>query len=154
MSGNESVNAITGVRRWIVFNLVGLTGAAVQLAVLGALSVSGMEYRMATVLAVEAAVANNFAWHRRWTWADGGAFPPHDVVRRFVTFNLSVGLISIAQNVLLMIVLVERFHMNVLIANASVISLGSLINFLVSHHWVFRERQAARPVTRNRRYQT
>lgn len=141
------MTAVGPVRRWCIFNLVGLIGAGVQLSVLAVLLMLGMGYRTATALAVEAAVVNNFVWHRRWTWRDGRLLTPGDTLRSFLRFNLSVGLVSIAQNVGLMMVLVDRLQVPVLAANAMVIGLCSLVNFLVSHHWVFR------PLTRIRRYQ-
>ncbi len=142
------------VRRWFIFNLVGLIGAGVQLSVLAILLMLGTEYRIATALAVEAAVVNNFVWHRRWTWRDGRNLTQSEVIGRFARFNLSVGLISIAQNVGLTVVLVERVQIPVLAANACVIGLCSLVNFLVSHHWVFREPgETTRPLTQVRRYQ-
>jgi len=57
--------------RWCKFNLVGAAGIFVQFGVLFLLK-SGLHfnYLAATVLAVEAAVAHNFFWHERFTWAD------------------------------------------------------------------------------------
>jgi putative flippase GtrA len=57
--------------RWCKFNLVGAVGILVQFGVLFLLK-SGLHfnYLAATALAVEVAVAHNFFWHERFTWAD------------------------------------------------------------------------------------
>jgi putative flippase GtrA len=58
---------------------------------------------------------------------------------RFVRFNLTTGLISIAGNLGMMRVMVGRGHMNYLFANAVAIAVCSLVNFVVSDGWVFGE---------------
>jgi putative flippase GtrA len=58
---------------------------------------------------------------------------------RFVRFNLTAGLVSIAGNLGMMRVMVGRVHMNYLFANAVAIAFCSLVNFVVSDGWVFGE---------------
>lgn len=48
--------------RWATFNLVGTSGVSIQLLILTALINSGFHYLIATALAVQVAVLNNFAW--------------------------------------------------------------------------------------------
>ena len=120
--------------RWLKFNAVGGIGIAVQLAALAGLKgFLHVNYLIATALAVETAVVHNFLWHERFTWADreGAGFT------RFMKFNLTTGLFSIAGNLLLMKLLVGFGHMNYLAANGVAIALCSLANFLVSEEWVF-----------------
>ena len=58
-------------RRWLKFNSVGAIGIGVQLSVLTLLAGHlGLNYLLATALAVETAVLHNFVWHEKWTWAD------------------------------------------------------------------------------------
>ena len=127
----------TGVR-WLKFNAVGGIGIGVQLAVLTVLK-SGLQldYLLATGLAVEAAVVHNFLWHERFTWSDRVA---DSSLVRFVKFNLTTGLFSIAGNLVLMRVLVGWGKMNFLVANMVTIAACSLVNFLVSDRVVFAER--------------
>jgi putative flippase GtrA len=119
---------------WIKFNLVGGMGIAVQLLMLAMLK-SGLHlhYLIATTLAVETAVVHNFLWHERFTWADraGAGFT------RFLKFNLTTGLFSIAGNLVLMKLLVGLGHMNYLVANGITITACSVVNFLVSDSFVF-----------------
>ncbi len=120
--------------RWLKFNLVGGMGIAVQLLMLVVLKTGlHLNYLIATALAVETAVVHNFLWHERFTWADraGAGFA------RFLKFNLSTGLFSIAGNLALMKLLAGLGHMNYLLANAITITACSVINFLVSDGFVF-----------------
>ena len=92
-----------------------------------------LNYLIATALAVETAVVHNFLWHERFTWADraGAGFA------RFLKFNLTTGLFSIAGNLALMKLLAGLGHMNYLLANGLTIAACSVINFLVSDGFVF-----------------
>jgi len=118
--------------RWIKFNLVGAMGIVVQVLVLVVLKTGlHLHYLVATALAVEAAVVHNFLWHERFTWVDrtGAA--------RFIKFNLTTGLFSIAGNLVLMKLLVGLGHMNYLLTNGIAITGCSVVNFLVSDGFVF-----------------
>jgi len=122
--------------RWLKFNLVGGIGVGVQLLVLGTLRTGfQVDYLVATALAVEAAVVNNFFWHERFTWADRTA---KSRLMRFIKFNLTTGLVSILGNVALMKMFAGIFHMQYLVANLTTIAACSLVNFAVSDRFVFR----------------
>jgi dolichol-phosphate mannosyltransferase len=122
--------------------MVGLTGVPVQFAILGVLTSLGMHYIAATVLAVESAVLNNFFWHERWTWPDGAGTKSGSTMSRLGAFNLTVGVISILENVGFMTVLVEALDIPYLVANGISILACSLINFVVSDRFVFRRVEA------------
>ena len=80
---------LTLLQRWIKFHTVGLMGMCVQLTMLPLLkSGFGLDYLPATVLAVEAAVLHNFAWHEKFTWKDRASLHYNDVVKRLLRFNL------------------------------------------------------------------
>jgi putative flippase GtrA len=127
--------------RWFKFNLVGGIGIVVQLLILIVLKTGlGLNYLVATALAVEGAVVHNFLWHERFTWPDRrsrdmgeGRWP------RFLKFNLTIGVLSIAGNLLLMKMLAGPGHMNYLLANGITIAACSVLNFLVSDTYVFAE---------------
>ena len=58
---------------------------------------------------------------------------------RFLKFNLTTGVLSIAGNLLLMKMLAGLGHMNYLVANGITITACSVLNFLVSDTYVFAE---------------
>jgi putative flippase GtrA len=121
--------------RWLKFNAVGAIGICVQLGILALLQTGfRVNYLIATVLAVEAAVLHNFFWHERFTWKDRAS---HETVRRLLRFNLSNGAISIVGNLVLMKLLVDAAGLHYLIANLISITVCSLANFAASDRWVF-----------------
>jgi putative flippase GtrA len=126
------------LRRAVRFYAVGGVGIGVQLAALALLkSAAGIHYLVATALAVEIALLNNFAWHERWTWRDrtrsaGG------VGRRLLRFHISNGLLSIGGNLVFMRLLVGAWGVPYLAANVASIAACAVLNFLASEWFVFR----------------
>jgi putative flippase GtrA len=124
--------------RWLQFNAVGGIGIVVQLAALTALKgFLGVQYLLATGIAVEIAILHNFLWHERWTWRDRPA-GLRESLRRLLRFNLTTGGLSLVSNLVLMRLLVGGFGLHYLIANLVAIAATSIANFLVSEFFVFR----------------
>ena len=128
------------LRRWATFNVVGIMGVGVQITTLVMLrDWSQMDYLPATALAVQAAVLHNFVWHERWTWVDRTASHDSSKLARLLRFNLTIGALSIGENLLFMELLVGRFEIHYLSANLIAIASCSVLNFVASDRLVFRE---------------
>ncbi len=124
--------------RWARFNAVGLMGVLVQITVLMFVrSVWNLHYLPATALAVEMAVLHNFWWHERWTWSDRTATAETSVLGRLLRFNMTVGTVSIVQNLFLMEFLVAGLNFHYLPANLMAIASCSTLNYFSSHWLVF-----------------
>jgi putative flippase GtrA len=129
------------LRRWMTFNGVGLVGAAVQLSVLALLTHQfGLSAAWATPLAVEAAILHNFAWHSRVTWR--GHVAGSETVRRLLQFHALNGLVSLAGNAAITVVLTTR-GLNVLAANVVAILACATVNFVLGDRIIFRKAAAA-----------
>lgn len=132
------------VLRWVKFNLVGAVGIGVQLASLALLTaVFRVDYMLATGLAVEITVLHNFWLHERFTWGGVGSSRRSVVFIRLLRFNVTTGAISIGGNLAVMRILVGGFHMPTFIANLMSIAGCSVLNFLVTDRWVFRDAGSA-----------
>jgi len=123
------------VKRWLKFNAVGIVGALVQLISLWLLTRAGVQYVIATVLAVEVAVLHNFAWHEVWTWR---GIPAHGRWQRLFRFHVANGLVSIASNAVFTWILKQGFGLPLLIANFGAICVTALLNFVLAAVWVFQ----------------
>lgn len=100
------------------------------------LRVSGLHYLLATALAVESSVLNNFVWHRRWTWADR---PGSRAAMVFLKFNATNGALSLIGNLVLMSLLVSGLSLNPHAANLITIAICSIVNFTLADRVVFPE---------------
>lgn len=122
--------------RWCKFNLVGLVGMVVQLALLAVFNrLAAGHYLLATVAAIEITLLHNFAWHVRYTWRDRSN--ESALADRLLRFHLSNGLVSLIGNVALMRLLVGHAHLPVLAANLIAIICCSVVNFVLSDFWAF-----------------
>ena len=115
--------------RFARFNVVGAIGFVLQVALLTLLVRAGVPVVAATLVAVEAAVLHNFAWHERWTWGRRGALG---------RFHLTNGAISLAGNIVVTPLLISE-GVPLLAANLSAVIACALINFLAAQLVVFRE---------------
>lgn len=114
--------------RFVRFNGVGAIGFAVQLGVLAVLLHAAVPYQLATALAVEASILNNFVWHERWTWRDRPASGRARLMR-FGRFHLLNGLVSLGGNVLIVSALVGEGSVNPIAANAIAVLTCGAINY-------------------------
>lgn len=122
-------------RRFARFSIVGAGGIMVQtLALAALLRFSDIHYMLATAVAVELSVLNNFVWHRRWTWADRRA---SRAALALLRFNATTGAMSLAGNLILMFLLVGGLRLDPRAANLIAIGLCSLVNFALSDRFVF-----------------
>jgi putative flippase GtrA len=136
MNGHVRKNVMAG--RWIIFNIVGAMGALVQLSLLSfLLKFLRLDYFTATGLAVEAAIIHNFLWHERWTWAKRVKNRKTTSLRRLLSFNLTTGVLSIMQNLILMRIFMDKLKLNCLYANLLAIVSCSLFNFFIVDQVVF-----------------
>jgi putative flippase GtrA len=123
------------LHRFMKFSLVGAGGVIVQIVTLGLLlRAAGVHYLLATALAVEASVLNNFFWHRRWTWADR---PGARAALVLLRFNATNGAMSVIGNLAFMFLMVSGLKLNPLIANLITILICSLVNFALADRVVF-----------------
>ena len=135
--GNQRPSTVGTGRRFARFNVVGAIGIVVQLGTLQLLRRADVDYLVATVLAVEAAVVHNFIWHERYTWRDRSDALPSEVWPRLVRFHLTNGAVSLVGNALAMRWLVGEMHLPVMPANLIAITACWLANFLLSDRIVF-----------------
>jgi len=134
-------------RHWLRFNAVGALGIVVQLLVLaGLIDGLGLNYLWATLIAVEAAILHNFAWHECWTWADRTRQRPGDLLVRLVRFNVVTGLTSIMGNMVMMRLFVGTLRLHYLAANLLSIALCYVLNFAASEWFVFRTHRTENPM--------
>jgi len=121
-------------RRFVVFNVVGALGVVVQLASFALLTGAGhVHYMTATSIAVAAAVAHNFVWHRWWTWGDRRTQMRVALLR----FTLTNGLVSLGGNLGVMATLVSGADVPPVPANVVAIALCGLLNFWLGETFVF-----------------
>lgn len=128
--------------RFVRFCLVGLSGVAVDMALLYLLSDSktlGWGLTSSKILAAEAAIVNNFLWNDAWTFADCVVHQrlASQKLHRFLKFN-AICFIGLVLNVILLNVQVRLFGMNRYTANGTSILAAAAWNYLINKHLSWR----------------
>lgn len=129
-------------QKFLKYNVVGVLGVALRLAVLALLhEVGGLGYLGATALAVEAAMLHNFCWHRHWTWRERCAgITWRQTALRLLHFQASNGAVAMAANLLAMRVLVGELGLHYLPASLVANAAGGIVNFTIAECLIFRSR--------------
>ncbi len=129
--------------------MAGGLGFVVQLALVVLLTSVGLQYLVATAIAVEAAIITNFFWHHSWTWADrvagaAGATGATGAtgIEQFMRFNALTAVTSIVGSVMVAAVLVESFTLSPIVANVISVAALSVVNFIGADTLVFRSAAA------------
>ena len=133
------VRVRAGLRRranWVQlvrFSVVGASGYAVNLAVFSLLvTTGGLHYRAAATVAFLVAVANNFAWNRRWTFAGADGHAGFQAAR-----FLAVSVAGFAVSLAVLSGLVDLVGVPKVAAQAVAIATATPLGFLGNKLWSF-----------------
>jgi putative flippase GtrA len=124
-------NPARGLRQFIVYIMVGISSAVVDVGLMKLLTMSGVHYLLAANVGFVAGLGANFLMHSRLTFK---AKYSHGALARYI----SVVLINYAITMLCINISHNWLEMPVL---GKVISLPiiSLNGFLLSKHWVYKQ---------------
>ena len=124
------------LRRWSVFNAVGLGGCVVQVAAIAVLTRHfGWPAVAATAVGLELAALQNFAGHSRWTWGDRPAVGVSEWIRRYGRYQAAKAA-SLSANLAITTLLIHA-GLPVEIANTAAVLACAIPNYLLSDRLVF-----------------
>ena len=124
------------LRRWGVFNAVGVGGFVVQICTIALFTRQfGWPAFAATAVALEVAALQNFLAHSRWTWGDRPAASVRGWLRRFARYQAAKAM-SLAANLCITTVLIH-VGLPAEIANTAAVLVCAVPNFLISERFVF-----------------
>jgi len=119
---------------FVRFSVVGAIGAVLQIALIAAMTKSGLPAVAATPVAVEIAILHNFLWHEKFTWRERRSTTAG---ARLWKFHASNGAVSLVGNTLLMYGLADRLRIASTLAGVIAIAVCALINFRIADRWVW-----------------
>lgn len=124
------------VRRWGVFNLVGLGGFVVQIATIALLTRAwGVSSIVATACGLELAALQNFVGHSQWTWRERRATSCRGWLRQYWRYQVAKTA-SLAANLAITALLIYT-GLAPEIANTAAVLLCALPNYFISERYVF-----------------
>lgn len=142
-SGLQRVLTVDYWRRFIKFNLVGLTGVIVNEGLLVFLASAGIYYVYASALAIEVSIISNFILNDLWTFRDrrhGHA------ATRLLKFN-GLMLIGLVVNLFILYAGTAFFGVNYAISNLVGIAAAFLVRYWLSvkYAWIKKEEKSVEP---------
>ena len=130
-------------RRFIKFNLVGLTGVLVNEGLLVLLVYYGLYYIYASATAIEVSIISNFVLNDLWTFGDRRH---GHVVTRLLKFN-GLMLIGLAVNLAILYLGTDRLNVNYAVSNLAGIAVAFLVRYWLSlkYAWIKKEEESVIP---------
>ena len=123
--------------RWARFNLVGLAGFVVQLLLIAGLTrVYGWHPAMATAVALQVVLVQNYFAHSRWTWADRPPVTRRERLLRPLRYQ-GTKTLTLGLNVLLTSAFVTFAGVTPEIGNAIAVGLCAIVNYTAADRLIF-----------------
>ena len=120
-------------RRPLLFCMVGISGILINSAALWALARSGdLPVPLASLLATELAILSNFILNDRWTFDTNES----SWLARLVRFN-SVALGGMVLTALMLTLLMQQAHMELVPANILAIGVATVWNYMANSRWTW-----------------
>jgi putative flippase GtrA len=124
------------VRRWGVFNAIGLGGFGLQIGAIALLTRHfGWPAFAATAAGLELAALQNFIVHSRWTWGDRPVTSVGGWLRRYARYQ-AAKTASLLANLVITTLLI-RIGFPPELANAAAVLACAIPNYLMSERLVF-----------------
>lgn len=134
---------LTYWKRFIKFNVVGLSGVGVNEGLLILLAASGAYYVYASVVAIEVSIASNFLLNDFWTFRDRRH---GHIVVRFLKFN-GLMLIGLVVNLAILFAGTSYLSVNYALSNLFGIGAAFLVRYWLSlkYTWIKKEERSVEP---------
>ncbi|MDR0303300.1 MAG: GtrA family protein [Chitinispirillales bacterium] len=127
--------------RFLKFAVVGSSGVVVnQTFLILAVKYLKIDYKIASLMAIETAIITNFILNYNWTWKDRKGKKVTDKLNAFVKFNISSFISAFFLNWITLIFLTEIIQIKFYISNLIGISVAACFNFLMSNFWAFKKK--------------
>ncbi|MEA3286744.1 MAG: GtrA family protein [Candidatus Marinimicrobia bacterium] len=131
-------------KRFVTFTFVGISGIVVNNAILFyAKEYLFVPIAIASLIAIQLAIFNNFIWNRRFTWTDRKMTGIQAIWTGLLKFT-AVSWVAGALNWIILLVLTHYAGLYYILANLIAILIASILNYFLNDLWTFRvpDRQA------------
>lgn len=126
-------------KRFISFTFVGISGIFVNSAILYyAKEYLYVPIPIASLIAIQIAIINNFVWNHRFTWTDRDMKGIKAIRIGLIRFTL-VSWIAGGLNWVILLLLHHYVGIHYLLANLIAIFVASILNYFLNDLWTFRQ---------------
>ena len=137
----DRVGRFGRVGRFIRFAVVGASGVAVNQGLLMLIYGSlGWPLLLSSIIAIEAAILNNFLWSSTWIWRFDYDHSLRLILQKLAQYQAVTLFSSMVVNASVLAGLVYGLDVDYRLANLAGIAAGMGVNFLAGEFWVFRSK--------------
>jgi putative flippase GtrA len=123
--------------KFIKFGFIGIINTAITIASYAFfVYIVDMNFIIANIIAYILGMINSYIWNKNWVFQVKDS--NFSIYLKFIVVNLAM----LALNSLGLFFLVDRFHLNKLIAQILVVGLGMALNFFLTKTWTFAQTRA------------
>lgn len=132
------------IGRFIRFGVVGVSGVVVNQGLLMLIHGNlGWPLLLSSIIAIEAAILNNFLWSSTWIWRFDYHRSLRLILQKLAQYQAATLFTSMVVNASVLAGLVYALDVDYRIANLAGIAAGMSVNFLAGEFWVFRSKTPA-----------
>ena len=129
------------IGRFIRFGVVGASGVVVNQGLLMLIHGSlGWPLLLSSIIAIEAAILNNFLWSSTWIWRFDYDHSLRLILQKLAQYQAATLFTSMVVNASVLASLVYGLDVDYRLANLAGIAAGMGVNFLAGEFWVFRSK--------------
>jgi putative flippase GtrA len=126
------------VDRFFRFSITGMLGVFVNVGSLAVLTeFAGVDYKWASIASIELSILFNYSLNQFWAWSDRRPATLRGWAQTILKYHESAGVVALAVNWVILLVLTEWFDLYYQISNLIGIAMGAVGNFALCHLWVF-----------------
>ncbi len=125
-------------KRFIIFTFVGISGIVVNNAILYyAKEYLFVPIPIASLIAIQLAIFNNFIWNHRFTWTDREMKGFSAIRTGLIKFTM-VSWIAGVLNWIILLLLTHYAGIYYILANLIAIFIASILNYFLNDLWTFQ----------------
>ena len=126
--------------QFIKFGLVGVSNTAISYGAYTLLTYFGVPYVLSNIVAFVVSVLNSFFWNNRYVFKKNENEARNTWFVLFKTF-LAYGSTGLVLSNVLLVLLVEKVHMNKYIAPLLILVITIPLNFVLNKCWAFKSKK-------------
>lgn len=125
------------ILQFIKFGIVGFSNTVLSYIVFTIFVLFGIHYLIANLLSFIAGVSNAFYWSNEYVFKKSGN-ERRDLLQSLLKTFLAYGFTGVVLNSLLLYVLVDKYEISSLIAQALCLIITVPLNFILNKYWSFK----------------
>lgn len=121
--------------QFLKFGIVGILNTLINIGVYIILVSLGFNYILSNIIGYTFGLLNSFFWNKNWVFKTN-----RNSKYLFLKFLL-INIITLGINTLILFLLVNNLHFNLILSQIVATGIGMVFNFILNKYWTFMEKE-------------